>query len=171
MAGMESSGWPAGGTAAANSGIGSLGGGVYFRARFVISSRDCTYGRLRRGQDGLARDLDIKTVDLRLNLRLEFVGSTLEFVERLADLAADLRQLLGPKNDQGQEEDEDHLWETEIHEFMILPERIGGNAPRIALDKRQMAQIREQSDPQKNGRVIQKSGFSADSMTSVYSNP
>jgi hypothetical protein len=128
MAGMESSGWPAGGAAAANSGIGSLGGGVYFRARFVISSRDCTYGRLRRGQDGLARDLDIKTVDLRLNLRLEFVGSTLEFVERLADLAADLRQLLGPKNDQGQEEDEDHLWETEIHEFMILPERIGGNA-------------------------------------------
>lgn len=103
-------------------------------ARFVISSRDCTYGRLRRGQDGLARDLDIKTVDLRLNLRLEFVGSTLEFVERLADLAADLRQLLGPKNDEGQEEDEDHLWETEIHEFMILPERIGGNAPRIALD-------------------------------------
>jgi hypothetical protein len=128
MAGMESSGWPAGGAAAANSGIGSLGGGVYFRARFVISSRDCTYGRLRRGQDGLARDLDIKTVNLRLNLRLEFVGSTLEFVERLADLAADLRQLLGPKNDEGQEEDEDHLWETEIHEFMILPERIGGNA-------------------------------------------
>src|SRR6266550_4217925 len=76
MAGMDSSDWPAGGAAAANSGIGSLGGGVYLRARFVISSGDCTYGRLRRGQD----------------------------------------------------EDEDHLWEAEVHKFMILPERIGGNA-------------------------------------------
>ena len=128
MAGMDSSGWLAGGAAAANSGIGSLGGGVYLRARFVISSGDCTYGRLRRGQDGLARNLDIKTVDLRLDLRLEFVRSTLEFVEGLADLATDLRQLLGPKNDQGQQEDEDHLWEAEVHKFMILPERIGGNA-------------------------------------------
>ena len=133
MAGMDSSGWPAGGAAAANSGIGSLGGGVYLRARFVISSGDCTYGRLRRGQDGLARNLDIKTVDLRLDLRLELVGRALEFVERLADLAADLRQLLGPKNDQGQEEDEDHLWEAEVHKFMILPERIGGNGRRIAV--------------------------------------
>src|SRR2546425_855757 len=114
MAGMDSSGWPAGGAAAANSGIGSLGGGVYFRARFVSSSRDCTYGRSRRGQDGLARDLDIETVDLRLDLRLEFVGRALEFVERLADLAADLRQLLGPKNDQGQEEGKDHLSEAEV---------------------------------------------------------
>src|SRR5205807_1364038 len=128
MAGMDSSGCPAGGAAAANSGIWSLGGGVYFRARFVISSRDCTYGRWRRGQDGLARDLDIETVDLRLDLRLELVGRALEFVERLADLAADLRQLLGPKNDQGQQEDEDHLWEAEVHKFMILPVRIGGNA-------------------------------------------
>src|SRR5437762_12693976 len=135
MAGMDSSGWPAGGAAAANSGIGSLGGGVYVRARFVISSGDCTYGRLRRWQDGLARNLDIKTVDLRLVLRLEFVRSTLEFVEGLADLATDLRQLLGPKNDQGQQEDEDHLWEAEVHIFMILPERIGGNALRIAFDQ------------------------------------
>ena len=94
----------------------------------MSSSRDCTYGRSRRGQDGLARDLDIETVDLRLDLRLEFVGRALEFVERLADLATDLRQLLGPKNDQGQQEDEDHLWEAEVHKFMILPERIGGNA-------------------------------------------
>src|SRR5438105_14589414 len=98
MAGMDSSGWPAGGAAAANSGIRSLGGCVYFRARFVISSDDCTYGRLRRWQDGLARNLDIKTVDLRLDLRLEFVRSTLEFVEGIADLATDRRQPLGLNN-------------------------------------------------------------------------
>src|SRR5207244_12859645 len=113
MAGMDSSGWPAGGAAAANSGIGSLGGGVYLRARFVISSCDCTYGRLRRGQDGLARNLDIKTVGLRLDLRLEFVRSTHEFVEGLDDLATDLRQLLGPTDAEGQEEVDDHSLEGE----------------------------------------------------------
>src|SRR5437016_10096858 len=109
MAGMDSSGWPAGGAAAANSGIGSLGGGVYLRARFVISSGDCTYGRLRRGQDGLARNLDIKPVDLRLDLGLEYVRSTLEFVEGLADLATAPRQLLARKTDQGHRADEGHL--------------------------------------------------------------
>src|SRR5438128_7805685 len=97
MAGMESSGWPAGGAAAANSGIGSLGGGVYFRARFLSSSRDCTYGRSRRGQDGLARNLDIETVDLRLDLRLEFVGRRLNSFEGFANQATDRRRLLGPK--------------------------------------------------------------------------
>src|SRR5436309_13817730 len=100
MAGMESSGWPAGGAAAANSGSLSLGGGVYFRARFLSSIRDCTYGWSRRGQDGLARDLDIETVDLPLDLRLELVGRALEFVERLPDQAAYLRQLHVPKNNQ-----------------------------------------------------------------------
>src|SRR5437879_13818280 len=128
MAGMDSSGCPAGGAAAANSGIWSLGGGVYFRARFVISSRDCTYGRWRRGQDGLARDLDIETVDLRLDLRLELVGRALEFVERLADLAAGLPHLLWPQHGRGQEEDVGHTWEAEVHKFMIMPERVGGNA-------------------------------------------
>ena len=96
----------------------------------MISGRNRANWRLRWRQDGLARVLEVKAVDLRLDLRLEFVRGTLEFIERLANLATDLRQLLRPKDDQGQQEDEDHLWEAEVHKFMILPERIGGNAAR-----------------------------------------
>jgi len=47
--------------------------------------------------------------DLLLDLRLEFVRSPPEFVERFADHAGDLRQLLGPKDDEGQEEQEDRF--------------------------------------------------------------
>ena len=60
---------------------------------------------------------DIEVRDLRFNLSLEFIRGPLEFVERPADLASNLRQLLGPEDDQGQQEDEDHLWKTEVHEF------------------------------------------------------
>src|SRR5438876_8813950 len=61
--------------------------------------------------------LDIEVRDLRFNLSLEFIRGPLEFVERPADLASDLRQLLGPEDDQGQQEDEDHLWKAQVHNF------------------------------------------------------
>ena len=50
--------------------------------------------------------------DLLLDLGLELVGSALEFVEVFADLAGNLRQLLGPKDNEGQKEQEDCLGET-----------------------------------------------------------
>ena len=54
-----------------------------------------------------------------LNLRLEFAAGALEFRQAFADLPPDLRQLLRPKQDQGQNEDEHHLWETQIHSSII----------------------------------------------------
>ncbi len=58
--------------------------------------------------------------DLLLDLGLELVGGTPEFVEGSAHLAGDLRQFLGPKNDQGQKEEEDRLRKT--HAPIILPQ-------------------------------------------------
>ena len=52
---------------------------------------------------------DINLVDLGLDLRLKFVGSTLEFVERTPHLAANLWKLLRAKDKKGQKEQENHL--------------------------------------------------------------
>ena len=59
----------------------------------------------------------VQVRDFRFNLSLEFIRGPFKFVERLADLASNLGQLLGPEDDQGQQEDKDHLWKTEVHEF------------------------------------------------------
>ncbi len=56
--------------------------------------------------------LDLQMSDLLLDLRLEFVRGPPEFVQRFAHLAGDLRQLLGPKDDERQEEQEDRLGKT-----------------------------------------------------------
>ena len=76
------------------------------------------YGSGRRfgGREDLMI-LDIKMRDFRFNLSFEFIRGPLKFVERLADLASNLRQLLGPEDDQGQQEDEDHLWKAQVHKF------------------------------------------------------
>ncbi len=65
--------------------------------------------------------------DLLLDLRLELVGGALELVEVFADLAGDLRQLLRPKDDQGQKEQEDRLGEAHaVHH--TVPEEGGAIA-------------------------------------------
>ena len=85
-------------------------------------------GRLNRGKDSLAGLFStIQLGDFGLDLCLEFVRSPLEFVEGPSDLPADFGQFLGPKKDQGKQEEENHFWETQVHESMILPEAIGGN--------------------------------------------
>jgi hypothetical protein len=55
-------------------------------------------------------------------LRPEFVRGPFEFIQRPSNLASDLGQLLGPEQDQGKKEEEDHLWEAQVHVPMILPE-------------------------------------------------
>ena len=71
--------------------------------------------------------------DFLLNLRLELVGSPLEFVQIFADLAGDLRQLLRPEYDQGQEEQEDRLGEAHaVHH--TVPEEEGAIAASKRLD-------------------------------------
>ena len=54
--------------------------------------------RLDRGQY-LMMIFDIQVRDLRFNLGLEFIRGPLKFVKRPANLASDLRQLLGPEDD------------------------------------------------------------------------
>ena len=69
------------------------------------------------GGEDLMTIFYIEVRDLRFNLSLEFIRGAFKFVERLADLASNFGQLLGPEDDQGQQEDEDHLWKTEVHEL------------------------------------------------------
>src|SRR5579859_4709265 len=68
---------------------------------------DCRSGRQDR-----RLPVDLQMSDLLLDLRLEIVGGAAELVHELADLAGDLRQLLGPEDNQGQKEQEDRLRET-----------------------------------------------------------
>ena len=65
---------------------------------------------------------DIQLRDFGLDLRLEFVRGPLEFIQGPPDLPSDLGQLLWPEQDQGKKEEEDHLWEAQVHVSMILPE-------------------------------------------------
>jgi len=70
--------------------------------------------------------LNFELIDFCLDLSFEFVGGAFEFVECLSYLAGDLWQLLGPEDQQGQEEEEDRL--RKIH-GLIIAERVGsGNA-------------------------------------------
>src|SRR5581483_6658443 len=66
--------------------------------------------RIARQDGGLLFDLELR--NLLLDLRLEFVGGAAKFIHELAHLAGDLRQLLGPEDDQGQEEQEDRFRKT-----------------------------------------------------------
>jgi hypothetical protein len=70
--------------------------------------------------------LHIELIDFGLDLGLEFVGGALEFVERLSDLASDLRQLLGAEDQQGQDENESGVAKT--HAPIITEQLAGSNA-------------------------------------------
>jgi len=63
-----------------------------------------------------------------LDLGLEFVRGALEFIQRLAHRARDLRQLLGPKNDERQKEEKDRLGKT--HAPSYCRTRKSGNPRR-----------------------------------------
>src|SRR5579871_3118041 len=130
MAGIASlSGLAAGGSAVRRSGIGrNLHVGKWLRrwqgfqsAGWLRRGRRSSHSpgwRLSRRQN-LALIFQLQLRDFRGELRLEFVRGALKLVERLTDLAGYLRQLLGPKNQQGQKEQKDGLGES--HADMILP--------------------------------------------------
>ena len=69
--------------------------------------------------------LNFQMGNFLLDLGLEFVRGALEFIQRLAHLAGDLRQLLGPKDDEGQKEEEDRLRKT--HASSYCHSRKSGN--------------------------------------------
>src|ERR1035438_3877278 len=64
--------------------------------------------------------------DFGFDLLSELVGSTAEFGEQTSRLTGDLRQLLRPKDDQGEEEQKDRLGKT--HGFIIMRRAEGDNA-------------------------------------------
>src|ERR1019366_7583742 len=63
---------------------------------------------------------------LGFELVLEFVAGLLEFAQYLAQLPSNSGKLLGPKDDESQQKDEDHLWHAEIHIALIIIGRIAG---------------------------------------------
>src|SRR5436309_532573 len=129
----------AGGFSAAISGIGRLSQRISFRNRnFAGRQAARTHrsgGPLNRRKYGLAVVFHIDLRDFGLDLGFEFVRSPLELVKRPANLPANLGQLLGPEKDQGKKEQENHLWKTQVHDPMILPERIGGNLAVAATNR------------------------------------
>src|SRR5207245_7192040 len=124
IAGMDSSACPEGGISAATSGIGSLAGGFGLRHGSSLARVSAGYGDfpgLQEWQNLGLVDLVFQISDFRLDLRLELVAGSAELVEGLADLPPDFRQLLRPKDDKGQQEDEHHLWKAEVHTDIIPP--------------------------------------------------
>jgi len=63
-------------------------------------------------RQSLAFGFDFELCDFRGNLRFELIRSALKLIERFADLTCNLWQFLGPKDEQGQEEQEDGLGKT-----------------------------------------------------------
>ena len=118
-----------GGSSAAISGIGGLR--IWWRVHVrgwklnQFSSSDSADWSVAWGENLGSRFL-FEIRDFSFDLRFEFIGGTLEFVERAADLPPDLRELSRAKDDQSQDEQEDHLRHTEIHTFMIMRARRSG---------------------------------------------
>src|SRR5580698_9348899 len=77
---------------------------LHFACRVQRATGRAFRSRTRR-QDSLFI-LDFQIRDLLFNLGLELVRRPLELVHVLSHLAGNLRQLLGPKDDEGQEEQE-----------------------------------------------------------------
>src|SRR5262249_4404882 len=78
--------------------------------------------------------LDLKMGDLLLNLRLELIRGAPELVQILPDLAGNLRQLLGPKDNEGQKEQENCLGETHPVHHTVVED--GRQSARQRIDER-----------------------------------
>src|ERR1017187_3549956 len=63
---------------------------------------------------------------LGFELVLELVAGLLELAQYLAQLSSQSGKFLGPKDDESQQKDEDHLWHAEIHIALIIIGRIAG---------------------------------------------
>lgn len=132
MAGIDS-GCSAGGNSAASSGIGRLTGGAQFGFPYGLGwagGGNAFRQGSGRWQDRRALVFQIQLIDLGLDLRFEFVRGAFKFAQSPTDLPADFRQLLWPKDEQGQNKQEHHFGEAQIHRLMILPERIAANPAR-----------------------------------------
>src|SRR6185312_395085 len=88
--------------------------------------------RERNGRDGvLDVGVQLQLADFIFNLRLELAAGALEFGQTFANLPSNFRQFLRPKDDQGQNKDEHHLWETEIHRVIISLGSLASNGSEL----------------------------------------
>src|SRR5258708_8512131 len=99
------------------------------------------YGSLRRcsGRRGRLRLCNLQGRDLSFDLRSELVRGTAQFGEKTSGLTSHLRQLLWPKKNEGQEEQEDRVWKA--HSLIISRAGDRGNAARRAERVRVRANI------------------------------
>ena len=72
------------------------------------------------GLDVLADVLDLRGVDLFLDPALDLLGRLLEFPEGLADRPAELGELLGAEDEQGNDEEEDEFHRPDAPEHVRL---------------------------------------------------
>src|ERR1022692_4618105 len=82
----------------------------------------------RRGRKNRLRLLDLQVGNFGFDLRLELVGGAPQFGEKLSRLTSHLRQLLRPKENERQEEQEDRVGKA--HGLIIMPRSKGGNVAR-----------------------------------------
>src|SRR6185295_18241174 len=66
--------------------------------------------------------IPVELGDFAFYLGFKLIGSALEFVQGTANLPSNFRQFLGPKDQQGNQKQENHLREAQIHGLMITPE-------------------------------------------------
>ncbi len=74
--------------------------------------------RRRTGRENRLRLLNLQVGDLGFDLRPEFVRGAAQFREKLSRLTSHLRQLLRPKENERQEEQEDGVGKT--HGLIII---------------------------------------------------
>src|SRR5581483_2519147 len=134
MAGMVSCGESAGGNSATISGIRSLSYGIRLRGRRRqaghgrdITTGDCSVRSFHGGLNLPLAGIYIQLRNFGLDLGFELVAGAFELVERFTYLPPNLRQFLRPEDDQGDHEDKNHLWQAEIHAYIILRRRTVSN--------------------------------------------
>src|SRR5258708_7764862 len=104
------------------------------RSRFACRGvqTQAGYSSLRRwsGRRGRLRLCNLQMRDLSFDLRSELVRGAAQFGEKASGLTSHLRQLLWPKKNEGQEEQEDGVGKA--HGLIIMRAGDSGNAARRA---------------------------------------
>ena len=121
-------------------GLGGLGGGYRWRRRS---------GNLSRGLRVAIRDLGVS--QLLLDLQLELIAGAAELKHQLANLAADLRQLLRAENHQRQRENEDCVGQT--HANVMIP--AAGTTHKSASTQLSLSRINVLDAPLDAGNVLE----------------
>src|SRR3954471_21110189 len=103
-------------------GLGFEGGRLDMRLRPHRKRGNGAYRGLRWQDLLLGFGIPVELGDFAFYLGFKLIGSALEFVQGTANLPSNFRQFLGPKDQQGNQKQENHLREAQIHGLMITPE-------------------------------------------------